>query len=380
MLATSRVRSTISGRSGPAITIVGNSIDANNGVVPSDGVIQIAFDRYLLPSTITRQSYVILDNTNTPLESLALKTVYDPVARTVTIIGPDGPGKQWLTPDQSYKLVLPIPKDPKSDLGGFRAIDRATLHANQKLEIVFRAGPPTQQTLIEPAVDFCADVFPIFFLKCSGPTCHGPSDSAASSLVLGSSDGVRVTARERIAQGSNTAGARQHARDDAVPVRREHGDHQAGRSRIELARLQAGARARAPSSTRGSRRRSSAPPPAGAPSIPAPAPAFATLAPAHTSADEIERAILNDYVLGPEMPYPYTPETYTSGSHRPTTTRRSTSRSESVSASGSRVARRSASAAAAASSSDPDADAGAPSTPDSGAPADSGAPSDASDQ
>jgi len=290
---------------------VGNSIDANNGVVPSDGVIQLAFDRYLLPSTVTRQSYVILDNTNRPLESLALKTVYDPVARTVTILGSDGPGRPWLTPDQVYKLVLPIPKDPKSDLGGFRAIDRTPLHANQKLEIVFRAGPPTHQTQIEPVVDFCADVFPLFFMKCSSPTCHGPSDSAASSLVLGSSEGVRLTARGRVAQGSNTAG-RANTPETTPSLFGANmeiikpGDP--GSSwlvyKLELARER-------PASA-GPKPELQCTPPPGAPSIPAPAPAFATLAPAQTSPDDIERAILSDHVLGPEMPYPYTPETYSS--------------------------------------------------------------------
>jgi hypothetical protein len=50
-------------------------------------------------------------------------------------------------------------------------------------------------------------------------------------------------------------------------------------------------------------------PPAGSASS-APASTFATLAPARVEADEAERAILSDYVLGREMPYPYLPELY----------------------------------------------------------------------
>jgi hypothetical protein len=38
--------------------------------------------------------------------------------------------------------VLPIPTDPKSDVTGLRAIDRATLGRDQPREIVFRAGYP----------------------------------------------------------------------------------------------------------------------------------------------------------------------------------------------------------------------------------------------
>jgi hypothetical protein len=301
---------------GPAVSIVGNSIDANGGVVPADGVIQIAFDRYLLPATITRQSYVIVDNTNTPLESLALKTVYDPVARTVTIVGPEGPGRPWLTPDQSYKLILPIPRDPQSDLGGFRAIDRSPLHDQQKREFVFRAGQPTRLKLYEPTVDFCADVLPIFVTKCSDPSCHGPSDSAASSLVLGTSEGVRVTALGRVAQGSNTA-ARANTPE---PTPSQFGANMEiikpgdpGSSwliyKLELARQ--------PVVDAGPKPEILCTPPEGAPSIPGPAAPFGTLAPARTEADEIERAILNDYVLGREMPYPYLPSVYVPPSPSP---------------------------------------------------------------
>ncbi|MBX3206925.1 MAG: hypothetical protein KF764_17775 [Labilithrix sp.] len=294
---------------GPAITVLGNSIDTNGGVVPADGVIQLSFDRYLLPATITRQSFLILDNTNTPLENAAIRTLYDPIARTVTIVGPDGPGRQWLTPEQSYKLVLLVPRDPTSDLGGFRAIDRAPLHEGQKLELVFRAGPSAHEALFEPAVDFCADVLPIFHTKCGGPSCHGPSSRAASSLVLSTSEGVRVTARGRIAQGSNTAASA--TRPESTPSLFganmeiiKPGDP--GSSwllyKVELARTPVVDAGPAPDVF--------CTPPEGAPAVPAPAPPFTTLAPARTSADEVERAILNDYVTGREMPYPYLPSTY----------------------------------------------------------------------
>lgn len=277
--------------------------------MPADGVIQIAFDRYLLPATVTRQSYVILDNTNRPLETQALKTLYDPVARTVTITGPEGPGKPWLTPDQSYKLILPIPADAAADVGGFRAIDRAPLHDQQRRELVFRAGPTTGHTLIEPAVDFCADVLPIFVTKCNDPNCHGPYESAASSLVLGTSEGVRVTARGRVAQGSNTA-ARSNTPETTPSAFGANMEiikpNDPGSSwlmyKIELARL--------PVVDAGPRPDVLCTPPAGAPSIPKPAAPFTTLAPARLEADDLERAILNDHVLGREMPYPSLPSVY----------------------------------------------------------------------
>jgi hypothetical protein len=152
---------------------------------------------------VTRQSFVIVDNTNTLIDNVGLKPIYDPVARTLTIVGPDGPGRQWLTPDQSYKLAFFIPEDKTSDNQGLRAIDRATLEPKQRLQFVFRAGPPAHQATFEPKVDFCTDVLPLFVAKCSGGRCHGMSTDAAASLVLGSSEGVRITAIGRVAQGSN---------------------------------------------------------------------------------------------------------------------------------------------------------------------------------
>jgi hypothetical protein len=292
-----------------SVTLIGNSIEANNGVVPSDGVIQLAFDRYLLPATTTRQSFTIVDSANQLLTRTPLVTVYDPVARTVTITGPEGPGTPWLTQDQSYKLVLFVPEDPTSDIGGFRAIDRTPLDPSQKREFVFRAGPPSHRKVFEPKVDFCADVFPLFVTKCSDPSCHGASERAAASLVLGTAEGVRVTARGRVAQGSNTAG---HA-NIAAPTPSAFGANMEiirpgdpGSSwlmyKIELARL--------PVVDAGPRPEVLCSPPVGAPEIPDPAPTFSTLAPSRHEADDFERALLNDYVLGREMPYPYLPATY----------------------------------------------------------------------
>ena len=65
------------------------------------------------PTTITRQSYAILDSSRQVLANTTLRTLYDPVARVVTIAGPDGLAP-WLTPGQSYYLVLATPTDPTS--------------------------------------------------------------------------------------------------------------------------------------------------------------------------------------------------------------------------------------------------------------------------
>lgn len=264
--------------------------------LPADGAIQIAFDRYLLPSSITRQTIGILDGANQPLAAdLAPIVQYDPIARTVTLRPPKLP---WLTEGQPYKLVLASPDG--SETGGVRAIDRAKLFRDQELAFAFFVGPATGQP-IEPAVSFCRDVLPIFVGKCSSPVCHGSGDRAASSLVLDTSAGVAATALgRRVAQGANVGALPSGAA--AGPVFGTDmplvDPGSPGNSwllyKLELARppvVDAG------------------PKPVIACSAGVREPAtpfrFAPLVPqAQTAADEIERAILSDYVLGREMPFP----------------------------------------------------------------------------
>ena len=211
--------------------------------MPSDGVIQLAFDRYLLPATATRQSYAIVDNLNQQLPNDAIRTIYDPIARTITIAGPDGPGIPWLTQGNVYKLILPIPADlnDTSDVGGFRAIDGSPLAKNQTREFAFTAGPPSGITTIDPPVDFCADVEPIFTAKCSYSTCHGALNQEAASLVLDSASGVQHDCNRPGLAGLQHGRPFLLARYAGEPFRRRHGDHSARRPRLELAHVQVGA-------------------------------------------------------------------------------------------------------------------------------------------
>jgi hypothetical protein len=193
---------------GPKIRILSTNIDPATNEIPSDGAIQISFDRYLLPDTTTRQGYAIGDNTNKALPPDGLQTIYDPVARTITITGAKGVGTPWLTQGLDYKLVFFVPPDNTTDQNGFRAIDRSPLDSTQKLTYVFRAGAPTGVTSLDPPVDFCGDILPIFTAKCSDPTCHGtptdPADPRArESMILATAEGVAATARGRVAQQSN---------------------------------------------------------------------------------------------------------------------------------------------------------------------------------
>lgn len=173
-----------------------------NVKLPANGAIQLAFDRYLLPGTETRQSAVLTavgGGSVTP----AIVT-YDPVTRVVTLASPNGEGA-WLTKDQSYKLTLPVPTEENPGFG-LRAIDGAPLA--EPVTIQFVVGDPSPKSSAPPQVSFCDDVAPLLEKKCGGNTCHGGSASAAAGLVLTTGVGLGATAF-RVAQGANTGGAAQ---------------------------------------------------------------------------------------------------------------------------------------------------------------------------
>lgn len=252
-----------------------------------------------------RQSVVLTDANSQPVtEDNAPIVTYDPVARTVTLASPKAPGVEWLKEGQPYKLFFLVPPDDDADDRGLRAIDRATLDPNQPREIGFYVGPRSGVGRAEPNVSFCTDVLPIFALKCSQGTCHGGRGAQpAAGLVLDSASGVTRTAIGRVAQGANTGGAAA----PPEPPGKVFGVNMPlvdpgnpGNSwllyKVELAP--------APVVDAGAPARLACAGPPGAPASAVPAPDYFPLVPAAPYADEIERAILNDYVLGREMPYP----------------------------------------------------------------------------
>lgn len=265
--------------------------------LPNDGAIQIAFDRYLLPSTVNRQSFTLTDASGAQLApDEATIPQYDPIARTVTLRPPKVP---WLKEGATYKLKLGI-AEGDTDMGGVRAIDRAKLFEGQQLEFAFIVGPPTGQP-IEPTVSFCRDVLPIFYAKCNVPTCHGSGTSPAASLILDTSAGVSATALNRVAQGANTGALSGPGRDPArvfgvdMPlIDPENPGNSWLLYKIELARPPTVDAGEKPSfaCTAGARE----------PKVNF---SFSPLVPqAQRAADEIERSILDDFVLGREMPFP----------------------------------------------------------------------------
>lgn len=252
---------------------------------------------------MTRQSFVLLDSANQPLSAdKAPLVLYDPIARTVTLARPSN---GWLTQGLSYKLVLTLP-DGDSDQRGVRAIDRAALRANQKREFAFKVGPRASDVAEPPRVSFCRDVLPIFAAKCSLPTCHGSVDRSAASLVLNASSGVASTAVNRIAQGSNTGGTS----ESPAPPGRVFGldmplidPGNPGNSwllyKVELARPKA---APSPSTYACTAGLQEAAAPGAAPPF-----VYRSITPnARLVASENERAVLVDFILGREMPFPVT--------------------------------------------------------------------------
>ncbi len=161
--------------------------------LPANGAIELAFDRLLLPSCITRQTFILQGDTLTPT------IAYDPVARVVRVTPTDP-----LTPGQTYTIAIASPQNAE-DPNGLRAIDGATLDPGSPALVEFEvtvavspAPPPP------PTIDFCNDVFPTFS-ACGGSGCHGTAlGLPAAGLLLTTTDGITQTAIGRVAHGANT--------------------------------------------------------------------------------------------------------------------------------------------------------------------------------
>jgi hypothetical protein len=171
------------------VHVVASNISSSQ--LPANGSIQLAFDRLLLPSSITRQTFILQNNTLTP------GVAYDPVSRVVTIT-PSDP----LTPGQTYSLGIGSPQSA-TDPYGLRAIDGATLDPKSpslfEFQVVAAGAPPTPA----PTMDFCNDVFTPALQTCGGTGCHGSAFPAAG-LLLTTAAGVAQTAIGRVARGANT--------------------------------------------------------------------------------------------------------------------------------------------------------------------------------
>jgi hypothetical protein len=269
------------------LVMIGANVGTNKPM-PANGAIQLAFNRYLLPSTVTRQSITVTPVGNAPAPPPIV--TYDPVARTVTLQNPS-PGQPWLAEGQSYRVSVKIPSE--ADRGGLLSLDGATLAEPTSLQ--FLVGPPALLFFPEPKVSLCADILPIFAAKCQGNGCHSDSGGkAASSLVLDTTIGIKGTALGRPAQGANTGGKAQ-----ALAPGRVFG--------INMPLVDPGN----PGNSWLLYKMLLAPlPKAGTPlsytcvSPLAPSVLYTPLTPYSQAPTDRETAVLQDYVPGREMPYP----------------------------------------------------------------------------
>jgi hypothetical protein len=202
----------------PFIHVVGANVGTNQPL-DADGAIQIAFDRYLNPSTVNRQGIGLRDLFgNAPLNPLV---DYDPITRVVTLSNPN-PGQPFLNDQQFYELVFPVATVGDASSFGLVAIDGATIDPatpSISFEVVSmgRRPPGLRPTVVTPPppINFCSDVMPLFRVVVSGVegacgtgTCHGVNSSleSAMGLVLTTEEGIRHTAIGVPAVETTTAG------------------------------------------------------------------------------------------------------------------------------------------------------------------------------
>ncbi len=190
-------------------------IAANVGpttTLPIDGAIQIAFDRYLNPSTVNRQGIGLRDTFGNAPDSPIVD--YDPITRVITLLNPN-PSQPWLTVGTPYEVVFPLATNEAGSFG-LRAIDGATIDPTTQ-PIAFSASAATGTPFAPPHIDFCSDVMPIFRAvrkdgiegACGSASCHGIPEGklfSAQGLVLDTEEGIRHTAIGVQAEEATTAG------------------------------------------------------------------------------------------------------------------------------------------------------------------------------
>jgi hypothetical protein len=291
------------------VHVVGANVSATQPLVVTQPI-ELAFDRLLAPSSITRQTFVLQDLSSNFIE---VTPSYDPVARVVRLCLTDSPDLQA---DQTYRITL-VPPQNAEDPSGLHAIDGAGLDPGTSPVIEFQvvAGPAytgPDACVGQPAVDFCGQVLPIFASKCSGGSCHSGSYPAAG-LIMTTAAGIQATAVARVAQGANTGTIAR-----AEPPGRSFG--------VDMPIIDP----TAPSDSWLMYKLLLAPPPACS-STPgtacgasdagadggatgAPVDRYPTLSPAWAPLSDDERATLSSYVPGREMPFPADPSAAPSSS------------------------------------------------------------------
>jgi hypothetical protein len=170
--------------------------------VPIDVTFELRFDRYLLPSTAVRQSFVVYtgDPSNVVPDDPELPVLfprYDVVERVVSY---ELPPNAFLEPNTHYtaELFVPVAEDDP----GFRAFDFAPLDASTPKRFSFLTSNRRKDP-VSDVLGTCSDVVRTFQNRCDSAGCHNPVDRAMG-LDLSDASGVRVTAIGQVAHQAET--------------------------------------------------------------------------------------------------------------------------------------------------------------------------------
>lgn len=169
-------------------------VDANVGPdrpLPIDESIQVSFDRFLNPLTVSRQSIALRDEFN---QAPVNPTVtYDPVRRVATLSNPSPDGKPWLTASLPYKII--VSRTVTADDLSLRTLEGGGV---EKTVIIGFFATAARGRPAAPATSFCRDVLPVLQGACG--SCHGDDPKKAwAGLRLASPDGVKDTAIGKVA-------------------------------------------------------------------------------------------------------------------------------------------------------------------------------------
>ncbi len=159
---------------GLAVHMVASNVGTNTPLQVGQPI-ELAFDRLLLPITVTRQTFILVDEAAASVP-ITFAIAYDPVARVVTL-NPE----QALLAAHTYDVSIQSPENP-TDSTGLHAIDGATMDPDTgkyprtiTFEVVAATGTPpaTCNGIVGPCMSFCTDILPIFSpTGCAGGVCH----------------------------------------------------------------------------------------------------------------------------------------------------------------------------------------------------------------
>jgi hypothetical protein len=166
------------------------------------GTVELAFDRLLLPVSVTRQSIFLSNKQNPPQLSTPL-VAYDPVARVVRLTPRQ---EDAFTVGLTYQVQVASPHD-SNDPNGLRAIDGATLDPTKPPPVFeFMVTAAATAPPAPPVIDFCTQLIAPLNTSCGiSRGCHTPA-APALGLVLNGEDlsKLKATAVGRVAEEANS--------------------------------------------------------------------------------------------------------------------------------------------------------------------------------